>query len=181
VDDQEDELELIRRNRSLEQDGGASAVSSTFNAEFQEGFSRQQREISELRGLIQALHDGFSRDGLSRHPAYDAMLQKLRSTKSQLFALHEAHEMTVKHQASRSHHTSCRSNPQLHRPTLRNISLPCTFCPAQLHDQWIHFVRVKPSVPISCPLHARSGHGNKIRLCQHRVSLHSDKLIKVEF
>jgi len=35
-----------------------------------------------------------------RHPAYDAMLQKLRATKSQLFALHEAHEMTVKHQAS---------------------------------------------------------------------------------
>ncbi len=29
------------------------------------------------------------------------MLQKLRATKSQLFALHEAHELTIKHQVSR--------------------------------------------------------------------------------
>lgn len=55
VDDQEDELELMRRNRVLEQGVRAPAVSSAFNAEFQEGFSQQQREIAELRGLIQVI------------------------------------------------------------------------------------------------------------------------------
>ena len=51
------------------------------------------------RSLWQDLHDGLTGDRASpRHQAYDAMLQKLRATKSQLFALHEAHELTIKHQ-----------------------------------------------------------------------------------
>ena len=53
-------------------------------------------------GDVQALHDGVrvGDQASPRHPAYEAMLQKLQATKGQLFALHEAHEMTVKHQAS---------------------------------------------------------------------------------
>ena len=53
VDDQEDELELMRRNRVLEQGARESGVSSAFHAEFQEGLAQQQREMAELWGLVQ--------------------------------------------------------------------------------------------------------------------------------
>ena len=96
--DQQEELIAYQEEQSMLDGVPEAEVPSELEDRFEEAFVQQQEELTELLDLVPSLQSGGTHRDAVQHSAFEAVVDKLRSARQQLFTLQNAHKLAIRYQ-----------------------------------------------------------------------------------